>query len=92
MYLRSFMQPWIINSEGKLFREYRFPNFSACMAFMVQAGFLMEKMNHHAEWSNVYNRLEVQLCTHDAGNSITDKDHQLAAAIEQLYQRLYPAS
>jgi 4a-hydroxytetrahydrobiopterin dehydratase len=42
-------------------------------------------MNHHAEWFNVYNRLEVWLCTHDAGNQVTDKDRKLAEKLDQLF-------
>ena len=52
------------------------------MAFMVRAGFEAEELNHHPEWTNVYHRVVVRLTTHDAGNTVTEKDHLLAAAIE----------
>jgi 4a-hydroxytetrahydrobiopterin dehydratase len=51
---------------------------------MQQVAELAEKLNHHPEWRNVYNRVEIRLTTHDAGNTITDKDRQLAAAIAEL--------
>jgi 4a-hydroxytetrahydrobiopterin dehydratase len=86
------MQDWTINAEGKLFKKFSFPDFSACLGFMVRAGIIMEQMNHHAEWFNVYNRLEVWLCTHDAGNSITDKDRQLAEKLDKLFLKMYPNS
>jgi 4a-hydroxytetrahydrobiopterin dehydratase len=90
-YLR-FMQEWIVDDDGKLFKQFRFADFSACLGFMVRAGIIMEQMNHHAEWFNVYNRLEVWLCTHDAGNNITDKDRQLAKQLDKLFLNLYPNS
>ena len=59
-------------------REYRFPDFRAALAFMVRAGFEAEAVNHHPEWTNVYNRVRVRLTTHDAGGRVTDKDVELA--------------
>lgn len=51
---------------------------------MVKASFIIEKMNHHPEWSNVYNKVHVVLLTHDAGNTVTDKDRELAEALDTL--------
>lgn len=62
----------------------RFIDFKTAFAFMQQVAELAEKLNHHPEWRNVYNRVEIRLTTHDAGNTITDKDRQLAAAIAEL--------
>ena len=72
---------------GKLRREYRFPNFAHAMGFMATAAPLIEKKNHHPEWANVYNRVTVDLTTHDAGG-ITQKDLDLAALLEGIAKRL----
>lgn len=69
--------------EGKLHREFRFDDFVHAFAFMSAAALVAEKMNHHPEWSNVYNRVTVDLTTHDAGG-ITELDFELAAAISGL--------
>jgi 4a-hydroxytetrahydrobiopterin dehydratase len=49
---------------------------------MLKAAFVIEKLNHHPEWSNVYNKVTVYLTTHDAGNTITQKDRDLAKALD----------
>lgn len=61
-----------------------FKNFSEAFAFMTRVAFIAEKMNHHPEWSNVYNKVSIHLSTHDAGNTVTEKDRKLAAAIDAL--------
>ena len=68
-----------------LTRVYRFASFRDALAFMVRAGFEAEAVNHHPEWTNVYNRVGVRLTTHDAGG-ITKKDVDLAATEEVLLQ------
>lgn len=70
--------------ENALIREFKFRDFSEAFAFMTRVAFLAEQMNHHPEWSNVYNRVTIRLSTHDAGNVVTDKDRQLASAIDKL--------
>ncbi len=72
---------------GKLHREYKFPNFAHAMGFMATAAPLIEKKNHHPEWANVYNRVTVDLTTHDSGG-ITQKDLDLAALLEGIAKRL----
>ncbi len=72
---------------GKLHREYAFGDFAAAFAFMAAAALRAEAMNHHPEWSNVYNRVTVDLVTHDAGG-ITAKDLQLAAKLEEIARKL----
>jgi len=72
---------------GKLHREYQFPNFAHAMGFMATAAPLIEKKNHHPEWANVYNRVTVDLTTHDSGG-ITQKDLDLAALLEGIAKRL----
>jgi 4a-hydroxytetrahydrobiopterin dehydratase len=69
---------------GKLRREFTFKDFSEAFAFMTRVALLAEKRNHHPEWSNVWNRVAIELTSHDAGNIVTDKDRDLAEAINQL--------
>jgi 4a-hydroxytetrahydrobiopterin dehydratase len=73
--------------DGKLHREYKFPDFAHAFGFMATAAPSIEAMNHHPEWSNVYNRVEIDLTTHDAGG-ITGKDVVLATKLEQIARRL----
>lgn len=72
--------------DGKLHREYKFPDFQRAMNFMQSAVAGIEKMNHHPEWANVYNRVTVDLNTHDAGG-ITAKDFELGELLEALSKR-----
>lgn len=69
--------------EGKLHREYKFADFAHAFGFMATAAVLIEKRNHHPEWLNVYNRVTVDLTTHDAGG-ITAKDVELARTLDSL--------
>jgi 4a-hydroxytetrahydrobiopterin dehydratase len=72
---------------GKLHREYKFADFPHAFGMMATAAPAIEKMNHHPEWSNVYNRVTVDLTTHDAGG-ITQKDFDLAALLEGIAKKL----
>ena len=63
---------------------FKFKNFTQAFGFLTQVAILQEKHNHHAEIKNMYNRVELTLTTHDAGNTVTEKDHKLAQAIERL--------
>lgn len=69
--------------EG-LVAEFTFADFSQAWAFMSRVALLAEVHNHHPNWSNVYNRVRIVLNTHEAGNTVTDKDRALAKAIEAL--------
>ena len=69
--------------DGKLHRELRFPDFATAFGFMAATAVVAEKMDHHPEWSNVYNRVTVDLVTHDAGG-ITELDFALATAIDRF--------
>lgn len=71
---------WTRNGDG-IERSYRFKAFVEAFAFMTRVALLAEKADHHPEWSNVYNKVEVRLTTHDAGG-ITSKDVALATAID----------
>jgi 4a-hydroxytetrahydrobiopterin dehydratase len=70
-------------SEGKLHRKFKFDDFRQALAFMNAVGDAAEKANHHPEWFNVYNRVEVWLTTHDAGG-ITNRDLALARVMDSL--------
>ena len=70
--------------DNKLYRKFEFKNFSEAFAFMTRVALEAEKMNHHPLWTNVYNKVEVWLSTHDAGDVVTDKDRQLAKKIDAL--------
>lgn len=70
--------------NNKLNRYFVFKNFSEAFAFMTRVALIAEKMNHHPEWTNVYNKVSIHLNTHDAGDIVTDKDRKLAAAIDAL--------
>ena len=69
--------------EGKLHRQFRFDDFVGAFGFMSQVAIIAEKMDHHPEWSNVYDRVEVALTTHDAGG-LTVLDFELAAHMNRL--------
>ncbi|HVO98319.1 MAG TPA: 4a-hydroxytetrahydrobiopterin dehydratase [Bryobacteraceae bacterium] len=73
--------------DGKLHREYKFGDFVHAFGMMATAAPAIEKMDHHPEWFNVYNRVVVDLTTHDAGG-ITKKDFELAALLEGIARRL----
>jgi len=71
-------------NKNQLTRSFTFSDFSEAFAFMTRVALLAEQQNHHPWWSNVYNQVTIRLSTHDAGNSITDKDRTLARAIDAL--------
>lgn len=71
--------------ENTLYRLFRFNNFSEAFAFMTRVALLAEQQGHHPRWTNVYNTVEIWLCTHDAGNTITEKDVRLAKSIDALF-------
>lgn len=74
---------WSVQA-GKLHKEYKFASFAAALGWMVSVGIHADKMDHHPEWSNVYNRVTVHLVTHDLGNQISNLDVALAQKMEQL--------
>lgn len=69
---------------AQLVKNFVFKDFVSAWAFMSQVALLAEKMEHHPDWSNVYNRVTIRLNTHSEGNKITDKDRKLAALIDKL--------
>lgn len=68
--------------DNSLQATFKFKDFSEAFAFMTQVAFLAEKMNHHPDWSNVWNTVHFKLNTHDAGSVVTEKDRELARAID----------
>ncbi len=69
--------------DGKLTREFHFPNFVDAFGFMTRAALVAEKSDHHPEWFNVYNKVRVQLTTHECGG-ISERDFALAATMDEL--------
>jgi len=74
---------WTINNNG-LERTFKFKNFIEAFSFMTKVALLAEAQQHHPEWSNVWNTVNIRLSTHDAGNIITEKDKKLAESIDAL--------
>jgi len=70
--------------NNKLYKKFEFKNFSEAFAFMTRVALAAEKMDHHPEWKNVWNTVEVWLSTHDAGDIVTEKDRKLADKIDSL--------
>ena len=70
--------------DNKFYKKFEFKNFSEAFAFMTRVALAAEKMDHHPLWTNVYNKVEIWLNTHDAGDVVTDKDRKLAKLIDAL--------
>jgi 4a-hydroxytetrahydrobiopterin dehydratase len=71
-------------ANNKLSRTFEFKDFSEAFAFMTRVAFLAESRQHHPNWSNEYNKVNIDLTTHDKGNTVTEKDRDLAKAIDGL--------
>lgn len=74
---------WSRGEEGRIVKEYRFDDFVGAFGFMTRVALIAEKMDHHPEWVNVYNRVSVALYTHDA-DGVTARDLELADAMDGL--------
>ena len=70
--------------NNQLYRKFEFKTFSEAFAFMTRVALAAEKMDHHPLWTNVYNKVEIWLSTHDAGDVVTDKDRTLAKKIDKI--------
>ena len=79
---QSFQAPWELR-DGKLFKQFIFQNFIEAFGFMAKVAILAEKANHHPEWCNVYNKVDISLMTHEVG-AISSRDFDLMNAIESL--------
>ena len=73
--------------NNKLKAVFKFNNFTEAFAFMTEVAFHAEAQNHHPNWSNVYNTVEISLSTHEAGNIVTNKDLNLAETILNSYRK-----
>jgi 4a-hydroxytetrahydrobiopterin dehydratase len=76
-----------IEKDNTLQRQFRFKNFVEAWAFMTEVAFHAERLGHHPNWSNVWNSVDIQLNTHDAGGVVTSKDYALAAAIDEVFRK-----
>lgn len=82
--LLTALPSWrLVDGRDAIARELRFADFSEAFGFMTRVALLAERMDHHPEWSNTYNRVRVVLSTHDAGG-LSDRDVRMAHAIEQV--------
>ncbi|WP_116127252.1 4a-hydroxytetrahydrobiopterin dehydratase [Lewinella sp. IMCC34183] len=78
--------PWT-ERDNALHHEFKFENFRRAFAFMTEVAFAAEKMDHHPDWSNVYDTVQIKLNSHDAGNTVTDRDRKLAERIDGIFAR-----
>lgn len=72
--------------NNQLVNTFTFNDFSEAFAFMTRVAMLADKQDHHPDWSNSYNKVEIKLSSHDAGNKVTEKDRKLAAEIDKLLE------
>ena len=77
------MENWI-EKDNSLQKTFTFKTFGDAMAWMVKASYIIEKLDHHPEWTNAYNTVNVLLRTHSAGKIVTDKDRELAGLLDKL--------
>src|SRR5215470_5717483 len=80
-----------VADRDAIFKRFEFKDFNQAFGFMATAALVAEKLNHHPEWFNVYNKVDVTLSTHDAGG-LTDLDIRLADAMEKLAAPTTPAN
>ena len=76
--------PCWVEAGGRLQRDFDFGDFSEAFGFMTRVALLAEVHGHHPDWSNTYDRVSISLTTHDAGNTVTDVDRTMAAAIDDI--------
>lgn len=69
--------------DNKLQKDFTFKNFNEAFGFMTQVALIAEKMDHHPDWSNSWNKVSISLTTHSEGSKVTEKDKKLAALIDQ---------
>jgi 4a-hydroxytetrahydrobiopterin dehydratase len=74
---------WTFERDA-LAKTFKFGSFREALSFMTRVGFEAEELNHHPEWTNVYNRVVIRLNTHDAGGKVTSKDVELATRIQKI--------
>lgn len=74
---------WSLERDA-LTKTFKFGSFREALSFMLRVGFDAEELNHHPEWTNIYNRVVIRLNTHDAGDKVTSKDVELATRIQKI--------
>ena len=72
--------------DGALYKKFVFANFAEAFGFMTRVAAMAEAQNHHPDWSNSWNVVEISLRSHDKGGKVTERDHRLAASIDELQQ------
>ena len=83
----SGLPGWTHHPEsGAISRSFRFANFAEAFGFMTRVAAIAEAQNHHPDWSNSWNVVEIFLRSHDKGGKVTERDHRLAASIDELQQ------
>tara|TARA_B100001175_G_scaffold292141_1_gene277767 strand:- start:33 stop:347 length:315 start_codon:yes stop_codon:yes gene_type:complete len=87
--LKSLHSDWKLTNNGlSMKREIKFKNFREAFSFMTEVALYAEKNDHHPEWCNVYNKVEINLTTHDAGD-ITEKDFSIAKVIDSCCNKFH---
>jgi 4a-hydroxytetrahydrobiopterin dehydratase len=84
VYYKTNLNAMWNETNNKLYKAFNFKDFSAAFSFMTRVALLAEKNNHHPTWTNTYNKVEIWLSTHDAGDVVTDKDRLLSDEIDGL--------
>ncbi len=85
--LNDIHSDWSISADGlSIARQIKFANFRSAFSFMTEIALVAEKMDHHPEWFNVYNKLDIKLTTHDAGG-VSEKDINLAKYIDEKLKK-----
>lgn len=77
-----------VKENNELHKTFTFDDFESAMHFMQIAAKSISLYNHHPEWTNIYNKVSVKLSTHDAGNTVTEKDERLAVELDEIYSKL----
>jgi 4a-hydroxytetrahydrobiopterin dehydratase len=72
--------------NNSLCATFTFKDFNEAFSFMTRVALVAEKLDHHPTWTNTWNKVEIKLSTHDAGNIVTDKDRRLAAVIDAMIE------
>ncbi|KAA6441106.1 pterin-4-alpha-carbinolamine dehydratase [Dyadobacter flavalbus] len=73
--------------DNRLKKSFTFRNFKEAFRFMTEIAFIADELDHHPFWTNSYNKVSFELNTHDAGNVVTGKDRNLAAAIDEIFKK-----
>ncbi len=76
------------HNQNSLQKTFVFNNFETAILFMQKASIQISKINHHPEWTNIYNKVEVKLTTHDANSTVTKKDEELSEILDQIFNQV----